>query len=243
MMKWTQESGITVAKEDVNRANGMTRDRSGNLVACEHDSRRVVRFAGDGTYSVVADRYRGVRLNSPNDVVVKSDGSIFFTDPPFGLPGRDHDRDLDFNGVFKVDTNGTLDLLLDDMERPNGLAFSPDESTFYVNDSRKRHIRAFDVSPDGQIDLTSDRVFCRLDGERPGVPDGMKVDTEGNVYCGGSGGIWIIDSTGKHLGTIVHGERQTTNVAWGGHDSKTLFFTTINTLGRIRLEIAGVQVG
>ena len=123
---------------------------------------------------------------------------------------------------------------------PNGLAFSPDESVLYVNDSRRGHIRAYDMQPNGTPALASGRVFADLRGERSGVPDGMKIDVEGNVYCGGSGGIWVLDPNGKHLGTIVHGATATTNVAFGGSDWKTLYFTTWNTLGRIQLKIAGV---
>ncbi len=150
--------------------------------------------------------------------------------------------ELDFQGVFRVSPTGELTLLLDDMVRPNGLAFSPDESILYVNDSGRRHIRAFGVEPDGTLDRASDRVFCDLAGERPGVPDGMKVDVEGNVYCGGSGGLWVIDSSGKHLGIIEPGADQLTNFAWGGDDWKTLFFTTRHTLRRIQLRIPGVPV-
>jgi gluconolactonase len=133
-------------------------------------------------------------------------------------------------------------LLARDFVTPNGLAFSPDESILYINDSRRGHIRAFDMQPNGAVALASDRVFCTLKGDRPGVPDGMKVDVEGNVYCGGAGGIWIMSPSGRHLGTIVHGQPATTNLAWGGDDWRTLFFTTRNTLGRIQLKIPGIPV-
>ena len=129
-----------------------------------------------------------------------------------------------------------------DFITPNGLAFSPDESVLYINDSRRGHIRAFDMQPNGTLALATDRVLCDLRGERPGVPDGMKVDVEGNVYCGGSGGIWVIDPSGQHLGTIVHGAEATTNVAFGGGDWKTLYFTTRNELGSIDLNIPGIPV-
>jgi gluconolactonase len=187
----------------------------------------------------MANRYQGRRLNRPNDVVVKSDGSIYFTDP--GAP--DPALELDFAGVYRVSADrGAITLLARDFVLPNGLAFSPDESVLYIDDSRRMHIRAFDVQPNGMLALATDRVFCQFSGDRPGVPDGMKVDVEGNVYCAGPGGVWIIDASGKHLGTILTGAEQTTNCAWGGEDWKTLFITTRDTVARIQLKIAGITV-
>ena len=238
-MKWSPEQGVTLVSEPTNYANGLTRDLQGRLIACEHGTRRVTRQEPDGSITVVSNSYRGSRLNRPNDVVVKSDGNIYFTDPGAPAPGLD----LDYSGVYLVSPDlGTVTLLIRDFVTPNGLAFSPDESILYINDTRRQHIRAFNMQPNGTLALATDRVFCELKGERPGVPDGMKVDTEGNVYCGGSGGIWIMDASGKHLGTIVHGEEATTNVAWGGDDWKTLYFTTRHTLGRIHLNIPGIPV-
>ncbi|MFQ5874750.1 MAG: SMP-30/gluconolactonase/LRE family protein, partial [Dehalococcoidia bacterium] len=231
--------GVSLFREPTNYANGLTRDIQGRLLACEHGTRRVTRQEPDGTITVVANSYRGTRLNRPNDVVVKSDGSMYFTDPGGPAPGLD----LDFAGVYRVSPDlGDMTLLVRDFVTPNGLAFSSDESILYINDTRRQHIRAFDMQPNGALALATDRVFCELKGDRPGVPDGMKVDVEGNVYCGGSGGIWIMDSSGKRLGTIVHGEPATTNVAWGGGDWRTLFFTTRNTMGRIQLRIPGIPV-
>jgi len=237
-MKWSPNEGVSVFQEPTNFANGLTRDLQGRLVACDR-SPRVSRQESDGSSTVIANNYQGKRLNRPNDVVVKSDGSIFFTDP--GAPAPE--LPLDFAGVYRVSPDlGFLTLLVRDFVLPNGLAFSPDESVLYVNDSRRGHIRAFDMQPNGMLALATDRIFCQLTGDRPGVPDGMKVDIEGNVYCGGSGGLWIMDHSGKHLGTIAHGAPATTNLAWGGDDWKTLFFTTRNTLGRIQVKIPGVPV-
>ncbi len=238
-MKWTPGEGVSLVMEPTNRANGLTRDPQGRLLACEHETRRVTRMEPDGSITVVASNYRGRRLNRPNDVIVSSKGDIYFTDPGFPTPGLD----LDYNGVFHVTPDlGTITLIVWDFSRPNGLALSPDESILYINDTRRRHIRAFDLEPNGMPLIATDRVFCDLNGERPGNPDGMKVDSEGNVYCGGSGGIWVIDPAGKHLGIINHGAPGTTNVAFGGDDWKTLFFTTRNTLSSIPVNIAGRPV-
>ena len=236
-MKWAPGDGVTLFHEGTNNANGLTRDPQGRLIACEHGSRRVTRLEADGGTTVVANSYRGWRLNRPNDVVVKSDGSIYFTDPIT----LNVDSDLDLAGVYRVSPDlGTINLLVRDFVLPNGLAFSPDESILYVNDSLRRHIRSFAVEPTGLLALASDRVFIEMEGDRPGAPDGMKADVEGNVYCTGPGGIWIMDPSGKHLGTIPTGA--TTNIAWGGEDWKTLYFTTSGTLGRIQLKIPGVPV-
>ena len=241
-MKWAQRQGVTIFNDSTNRSNGLTRDLQGRLVACEHDSRRVTRLEADGSVTVLANSFQGRQLNRPNDVVVKSDGSIYFTDPwTHRRPAEQWE--LDFSGVYRLSADlGTLTLLLKDFVVPNGLAFTPDESVLYVNDSRRGHIRAFDVQPDGSLARASDRVFCDLRGDLPGVPDGMKVDVEGNVYCGGSGGLWILDPKGEHLGTLVHGAPATTNLAFGGADWMTLFFTTRNSLGSVQTKIAGLPV-
>ena len=241
-MKWAPGEGVTLFKEPTDRANGLTRDLQGRLVAAEHDSRRVTRLEHDGSITVVANSFKGRQLNRPNDVVVKSDGCIYFTDP-WTMQHPQDQWDLDFSGVYRVTPDlGRLTLLVNDFVIPNGLAFSPDESVLYINDSRRGHIRAYDLLPTGALALGTGRIFADLRGERPGVPDGMKVDVEGNVYCGGSGGVWVMDPTGKHLGTIVHGQPATTNIAWGDDDWKTLYITSRNTLMRIRLNIPGLPV-
>jgi gluconolactonase len=241
-MKWAAGEGVSVFQEPNNRANGLTRDMQGRLIACEHDSRRVTRLEPDGSITVVASSYKGPQLNRPNDVVVKSDGSIYFTDP-WTLQAPAAQWDLDFAGVYRVSADlGTITMLVGDFVTPNGLAFSPDESILYVNDSRRGHIRSFELLPTGALALGTDHVFCDLRGDRPGIPDGMKVDMQGNVYCGGAGGIWVIDPSGNHLGTIVHGEESTTNLSWGDDDWQTIYFTTRNTLGRVRVNVPGVPV-
>ena len=241
-MKYVPGQGVSVFQEATNRANGLTRDLQGRLVACEHDSRRVTRQELDGSITVIANSFQGRRLNRPNDVVVKSDGCVYFTDP-WTLPSAPEQWDLTLAGVYRVTPDlGTMSLLIDNFVTPNGLAFSPDERVLYINDSRRSHIRAFDLLPNGTVAKHTDRVFADLSGSEPGVPDGMKVDIEGHVYCGGPGGIWILDPRGKKLGRIVHGAPATTNLAFGGNDWKTLYFTTRTQLGSVKVRIPGVPV-
>ena len=241
-MKYQPGAGVSLVQEPTNRANGLTRDLQGRLIACEHDSRRVTRQELDGSTTVVANSFQGRRLNRPNDVVVKSDGCIYFTDP-WTSPAAPEQWDLTFAGVYRVTPDlGTLSLLIDDFVLPNGLAFSPDESVLYINDTRRGHIRAFDLLPNGMLAKHTARVFADLRGSEPGVPDGMKVDVEGNVYCGGAGGMWIMDKAGKKLGRIVHGAPATTNLAFGADDWKTIYFTSRNHLGSVKVKISGVPV-
>jgi gluconolactonase len=241
-MKYVPGEGVSLDREPTNRANGLTRDLQGRLLACEHDSRRVTRREADGSITVIMNSFQGRRLNRPNDVVVKSDGAIYFTDP-WTSPLAPEEWDLTFSGVYRVTPDlGTKTLLVGDFVLPNGLAFSPDESVLYINDTRRRHIRAFDLLPNGTLARASDRVFADLAGEEPGVPDGMKVDIEGNVYCGGAGGIWVFAPDGRKLGRIVHGAPATTNIAFGGDDWKTLYFTSRNHLGAVQVKIPGLPV-
>ena len=240
-MKYTPGQGAVEFKKPTNRANGLTRDLQGRLLACEAEGRRVIREELDGSTTVIASSFQGRRLNRPNDVVVKSDGAIYFTDP-IGNVVPDQ-TDLNYAGVYRVSPDlGTLTLLVNDFVFPNGLTFSPDESVLYINDSRRRHIRAFDLAPNGTLARQTDRMFAELGGTESGVPDGMKVDTTGNVYCGGAGGLWILDPKGKKLGRIVHGQPQTTNLAFGGDDWKTLYFTNWNYLGSVNVKIPGAPV-
>jgi len=241
-MKHTPGGDTTVFQEPTNRANGLTRDLQGRLVAAEHDSRRVTRQELDGSITVIASSFQGRRLNRPNDVVVKSDGSIYFTDP-WTSPLPPEQYDLTFSGVYRVTPDlGTITLLIGDFIIPNGLMFSPDESILYINDSRRGHIRAFEVMPNGTLAKQTDKVIIDLTGSEPGVPDGMKVDIEGNIYTGGSGGLFILDPSGKKLGMINHGANATTNLAFGGDDWKTLYFTSRNHLGSVRVNIPGNPV-
>lgn len=214
-------------------ANGLTLDMHGRLLACEHGSRRVTRAQTDGKIITLAERFEGKRLNSPNDLVVKSDGAIYFTDPPFGV--KREEQELDLQGVYRIAPDGkTLTVAARDFAKPNGLAFTPDEKVLYITDTERGHIRAFDVTDDGA--LVNGRVFTP---HAPGA-DGMKVDREGNVYCACRHGVTVYDRTGKQLGTFATLD-QPTNCAFGGADGKTLFITARPSLYRVRLALPGVS--
>jgi gluconolactonase len=223
-------------------SNGLTLDKQGNLLICQHGNGQLVRREKDGKLAVLAGRYEGKRLNSPNDVVVKSDGAIYFTDPPYGFPKEDDDpkKELKFNGVYRL-TGGKLQLLYRELSRPNGLAFSPDEKVLYLanSDEKKKIWMKFDVKPDGTI--ANGKVFYDVTSQKSeGLPDGMKVDTKGNLYCTGPGGVWIFSADGKHLGNIDPPEVPA-NLGWGDADGKTLYMTARTGLYRIKLNIAGIR--
>lgn len=235
--KWEPDGKVTILNHRSGNANGLTFDAKGRLIACEHGNRRVTRTELDGSTTVIADKYEGRRLNSPNDLVVKSDGSIYFTDPPYGV--RPEDRDLSFQGVYRVVPGGKVTLLTKEMKGPNGLAFSPDEKTLYVADSsERRHIKAFDVDADGT--LKSGRVFAAFKAGAEGPPDGMTVDTKGNVWSTGPGGIWVFNSAGAHLGTI-NIPQVAANCAWGNEDGKALYVTASTAIYRIQTEAVGIR--
>lgn len=230
-----------------NIANGLTFDLQGRLIACEGGSRRLTRTEADGSITVLAKSYQGKRLNGPNDVVVASNGAIYFSDPfwghlfdnPGGQRVQPEDRELSWAGVFRIAPDGTLGGVADDFDVPNGLAFSPDESILYIDDSRHGHIRAFDVCPDGS--LANGRLFATIRTPEPGGADGMKVDREGNVYCTGHGAVWVIAPTGDILGRIVLPEVPA-NVAWGDVDWQTLYVTARTSVYRVQLNIPGIPV-
>lgn len=254
MHKWTPDGKVTLFRKPSGYdrsdapegafigSNGMTRDRQGRLIVCEHGNARVTRTEPDGSITVLADRYEGKRLNSPNDIVQKSNGDFYFTDPPYGLVGLDDDpkKELHYNGVFRL-SNGKLTLLYKDLPRPNGLAFTPDEKYMYLNNSeshRKICLR-FEVRDDGS--LAKEKVFFDLSGDdRDGVPDGMKVDREGNVYSTGPGGVWVFNPKGTLLGTIKPPEVPA-NLHWGDADARMLYITARTGLYRIRLNIPGIR--
>ncbi len=224
-------------------SNGLTTDAHGRLVLCEHGDRRVGRLEKDGRHVTLADKFMGNRFNSPNDLVYKSNGDLYFTDPPYGLLGTNNDvgKELSFQGVYRLKPNGELTLLTDQMSRPNGLALSPDETILYVanSDPKQAVWMAYDVKPDGTID--HGRVFFDVTAlvgpDKKGLPDGMKVDAAGNLFATGPGGVFVFSPEGKHLGTINTGEA-TANCAWGD-DGSTLYITADMFLCRIKTKTRG----
>ncbi|MDQ7783923.1 MAG: SMP-30/gluconolactonase/LRE family protein [Desulfomonilaceae bacterium] len=240
--RWTSQEGLSVFRSPSGKSNGLTLDGRGRLVACEHANRRVSRTEEDGTVVTIASHFQGKKLNSPNDVVVKSDGSVYFTDPPYGLNpmfGTMGRQELPFYGVYRLSPDGSdlKPVIVDSV--PNGLAFSPDESLLYVADTEKNHVRVFDVDAAGNT--ANGRLFADLPGE-PLAPDGMKVDTEGNLYVTGKGGVWVFDPKGVRLGIIPVPELPA-NLCWGESDWKTLFIAARSSVYRVRLAVAGIPVG
>ena len=217
--------------------NGLTRDAEGRLVIADQGARQITRIEGDGTRTVLVDAFEGGRLNSPNDLVYRSDGALYFTDPPYGLAGLGDSplQELDFSGVFRLSPEGALELMTDALPLPNGLAFSPDETVLYVANSEPARWMAYDVTAEG---LTNERVFLDAAGTpAAGGADGLKVDRAGNVFATGPGGVWVIAPDGTHLGTISPTEAPA-NVAWG-EDGRTLYMTAVTGLYRIRLTAEG----
>ncbi|MGA9380896.1 MAG: SMP-30/gluconolactonase/LRE family protein [Phormidium sp.] len=234
----TPDGQVTIFREPSNNSNGLTRDKQGRLIACEHDKRRVTCTEKNGTIAVLADKFQGKKLNSPNDIIVKSDGAIYFTDPPYGIKPEQQEQPI--QGVYRISPDrNQITLVADDFDKPNGLAFSPDEKQLYIDDSERRHIRVFDVQENGT--LANSRIFYDMKVKKPGLPDGMKVDLRGNIYCTGGGGVWVFDPKGNHLGTIVTPEVPA-NCAWGDEDWQTLYITASTSLYKIRVNIPGIQV-
>jgi gluconolactonase len=216
--------------------DGNTYDRENRLLDCASVLRAIIQIEPDGKYKTLADRYQGNRFNSPNDVIIGPDGAIYFTDPTLDLV-KGEKQEIPFQGVYRLGSNGEVRLLTKDLTQPNGLAFSPDGKSFYVDDSKQRNIRVYDITPDGS--LANGRIF----GEEPGgkgegVPDGMKVDKEGNLYVTGPKGIWVWDPQGHHLGTIAMPE-QPANLAWGDADYSTLYITATTSVYRLKTKAHG----
>ncbi|MGL5074587.1 MAG: SMP-30/gluconolactonase/LRE family protein, partial [Waterburya sp.] len=235
--QWQPKQETEIFRQPSGNANGNTFDQSKRLISAEHGNRRVSRTEKDGKIVTLASHYQGKRLNSPNDLAVKSDGSIYFTDPPYGI--KPEQEELGFYGVYRLAPDGQLTLLVDDFVRPNGIAFSPDETKLYVNDSEKGHIRVFDVQSDGM--LANGKLFAEMKPpSEKGAADGMKVDIKGNIYSTGPGGVWIFSPNGDLL-DLIETPEPPANLAWGDRDYKTLYITARNSLYRIRLKIPGVR--
>jgi len=216
--------------------DGNTYDFDHKLLDCASVLRAIIRIEPDGKYKVLADRFEGKRFNSPNDVVLGPDGAIYFTDPTLDLPAGEK-QEIPFQGVYRLDTTGNVRLLTKDLTQPNGLGFSPDGRRFYVDDSSQRNIRVYDFLPDGT--LSNGRVFASEAGPtKGGVPDGMKMDRDGNLYVTGPEGIWVWDADGHHLGTIVLPE-QPANLTWGDPDYGTLYITATKSVYKLRTNTRG----
>jgi gluconolactonase len=245
LKEFLKPSGYTGAATFTGRepgSNGLTFNKAGELVMCQHGDRRVAKWI-DGKFVTLADRYAGKRLNSPNDLALRSNGDVYFTDPPYGLPKHTEDpgRELDFQGVYRLDGKGEVTLLTRELNRPNGLAFSPDEKTLYVANSEREKaiLMAFPVRPDGS--LGNGKVFfdvtAAVSKQKPGVPDGLKVSADGTVWATGPGGVLVYSSQGKHLGTLATGVA-TANLAFGD-DGSTLYITADKNLVRVRTKVKG----
>jgi len=240
--RWTKTNGLSVFRKPSNMANGNVYDRQGRMLTCEHATSQVTRTEADGEITILASHYEGKELNSPNDIVTKRDGSIFFTDPASGRTekfGVLREQELDFQGVYRLDDQGILTLLLDDFSKPNGLCFSLDEKHLFINDTDHNHIRIFDVNHDGT--LSNGKIWAELEREGIGVADGMKIDQAGNLYCCGPGGIHVFDQVGVYLGIIKIPE-QAANFNWGDEDLSSLYICASTTLHRIRVNTPGISI-
>ncbi|MFA7692032.1 MAG: SMP-30/gluconolactonase/LRE family protein [Candidatus Hydrogenedentales bacterium] len=217
------------------QSNGLTLDSKNRLICCEHKTRRVTRTEEDGSITVLAEKYQNKRLNSPNDVVVHSSGTIYFTDPPYGLPGglQNPECELGFSGVYKIDLSGNLVLLDKELVTPNGLAFSPDENNIYIADTQNKVLFRYDVVEEGN--LANKTTFCSLPG-----PDGLKVDNDGNVWSTASDGLRIYNPSGELIETVAFPEVPA-NCAFGAADSKTLFVTARKSVYKIQTLVVGIQ--
>jgi len=242
--RWSEKGGVEEVMRPSNKCNGLVYDAEGNLLVCEHVTSSLVKETPDGRRETIASHFEGKELNSPNDVITRSDGTIYFSDPWYGrMPGfgEERDRELGFQGVYKLAPDGGDPELVvgrDEYEQPNGLCFSPDESLLYINDTPRAYIKVYDVEPDGS--LSGGRVFFQGIGSgiiEEGIPDGMKCDEEGNIWVTGPGGIWVISADGEHLGTIEVPEN-TGNLTWGGDGWKTLYIPSSTSLYRIETKVA-----
>ena len=244
MFRWSETGGVAVFREPSNMTNGNTYDQQGRMLSCEHATSRVTRTEADGSVTVLASHYQGKELNSPNDIVVRNDGTVWFTDPTYGRADRTgvvREPELDFRGVYRLHPDGgDLVLLAKDFDMPNGLAFTPDHQSLYVADTPRRHIRRFAIEADGA--LSGGDVFAESSGDGPGAPDGLKTDSAGNVFCAGPGGVHVYHpADGTCLG-VIQTPAFCANFAWGEDDLRTFFLTSSTGLYRTRVKVPGIAL-
>jgi gluconolactonase len=223
---------------DIGDPDGSTLDAHGNFVTTASVLRAIIQVEPSGQYKVLTDKYEGKRFNSPNDIVVGPDGALYFTDPTLDLV-KGEKQEIPFQGVYRLGADGSVRLLTMDMEQPNGLAFSPDGKRLYIDDSARHEIRVYDVGPN--MELRNGHLFGKEEG-RGGVPDGMRVDTKGNVYCTGPGGVWVWDADGNHIGTVLLPE-STANFNWGDADFRTIYFSSRTSIYRLKVKAQGYVGG
>lgn len=240
LRRWSAKDGVTTFRKPSNKSNGLAWDRRGRLLACEHATSSVTRTEADGSITPLASHYEGKELNSPNDIICKSDGAIYFSDPTYGRMeyyGVPRPCQLAFRGVYRLDPERkTLILLADDFSQPNGLCFSLDEKRLFINDTDRQHIRVFGVKADGTLD--QGRVWAETTGSGQGAPDGMKIDSGGNLYCCGPGGIHVFDPNATCLG-VIHVPEGVANFTWGDDGLRSLFITASTSLYRIKVQVPG----
>ncbi|HLW26507.1 MAG TPA: SMP-30/gluconolactonase/LRE family protein [Kiloniellales bacterium] len=237
--RWDAAQGVQVFRQPSAMANGLAYDREGRLLACQHATSSVTRTELDGSIVTLATHYDGKELNSPNDIVVKSDGSIYFTDPTYGRQeffGVAREPELQHRGVYRLSPEGDLTLLVDDFAQPNGLCFSADEKLLFVNDTERGHVRVFDVLDNGL--LGEGRLFAEPEGPGEGAPDGMKLDSDGNLYTCGPGGVHVFDPAGTSLG-VIRVPEVCANFTWGGPDLDILFLTASTSLYALKVKVPG----
>jgi len=237
-----RNGSVHLLRDRTGAANGQTFAPGGRIAFCEQNGRRISWMNPDGSgVETIAETWSGQRLNSPNDIVARSDGLLFFTDPPYGVdPAK---RTLHFQGVYALDVRSGVpaepQLLIDDFEKPNGLAFSPDEGTLFVCDTARYEVRAFGIASTGSVTPGSGRLFARLDPDQPGGPDGLKIDREGRLYVAVAQGIWVFEPDGKLLGILAVPKRPS-NLAWCEADARSLFMTVVDGVHQVRLKVAGL---